>query len=75
MLMSPLDPSTYRYTDEEWAEVSKNGNKDGFTAEEIMESSRRNGVWSFFSPEIYVSNVMGKIKDDDIDIVNDGWRN
>ena len=56
-LLAPSDPSTYKFTDEEWKEVCK---KDGFTAEEIMESSRRNGVWSLWSKDIYVSSAMDK---------------
>jgi len=71
MIIAPSDPSTYKYTDNEWVDIYKRGEKDGFTAEEIMESSRRNGCWSFFTPDIYVSN---KIKKED-DILNDGWRN
>jgi len=64
--IGPSDPSTFKYTDEEWAEVCK---KDAFTAEEIAESTRRNGIGHIFSTDIHVSNA---IKDD---LFNDGWRN
>ena len=58
MVIAPSDPSTYQYTDEEWAEICK---QDGFTAEEITESTRRNGFWHMFTTDIYVSSRM---KDD-----------
>lgn len=55
ILIPPSHPSTYQYTDEEWKKICK---KDGFTAAEIMESARRNGVgriWSF-----YVTGIRSK---------------
>ena len=73
-LIGPTDPSTYQYTDEEWTEVCKRAPEDGFTAEEIIESARRNGCWSFYTSDIYISSKMedGNIKED---FFNDGWRN
>jgi len=57
-IMSPSDPSTYKYTDEEWNKIcKKDGETEGFTLDEIRESIRRNGIMSLYSP-LYVSSLM-----------------
>jgi len=53
-ILNPSESSTYRYTDDEWVEICK---KDSFTADEIMESTRRNGAYHYFSPEIHISRI------------------
>jgi hypothetical protein len=53
MIVKPSHPSTYKMSDEQWKEVCK---KEGFTAEELSEAVRRNGIGALYS-ELYVSSL------------------
>ena len=54
-IIGPSDPSTFKCTEEEWAEICK---KDALTFEELQEASKRNGYWHIWSPDIYISSRM-----------------
>ena len=51
-VLNPSDPSTYQYKECEWNRIKK---KKGLTNREWMESIRRNGIFSIWSRDIYVS--------------------
>ena len=58
-IIVPSHPSTFKMTEGQWDKTCK---KDGLTGEEIMEAVRRNGVESWWPDDIYVSNVIKKVK-------------
>jgi len=74
-ILGPSDPSTYRYTDDEWAEIcKKDGETEGFTLDEMREAIRRNGIARIYSP-LYVSSLIKADEEAKDDVLDDGWRN